>query len=72
MRRVVAEHRSWYVASLTELFAQVFGSAPGHGRPEHAAQHFLMMRDGAMAGADIDGRATSAPRSGADWRGCSR
>lgn len=55
VRRVVAEHRSWYVASLTELFAQVFGSAPGHGRPEHAAQHFLMMRDGAMAGADIDG-----------------
>lgn len=55
VRRVVAEHRAWYVATLTDLFAQVFGSSPRRGRPDHAAQHFLMMRDGAMSGADIDG-----------------
>ncbi|WP_226367936.1 hypothetical protein [Pseudonocardia sp. ICBG162] len=57
VRRVVAEHRAWYVATLTDLFAQVFGSSPRRGRPDHAAQHFLMMRDGAMSGADIDGAA---------------
>jgi AcrR family transcriptional regulator len=55
VRQVVLDHRSWYVATLTELFAQVFGDSPRRGKPEHAAQHFLMMRDGAMSGADIDG-----------------
>ena len=55
VRQAVLDHRAWYVATLTELFAQVFGTSPRRGKPEHAAQHFLMMRDGAMAGADIDG-----------------
>jgi AcrR family transcriptional regulator len=55
VRRVVLDHRAWYVATLTELFTQVFGTSPRRGRPEHAAQHFLMMRDGAMTGADLDG-----------------
>lgn len=55
VRRVVLEHRAWYLATLAELFAEVFGSSPRRGRPEHAAQHFVMMRDGVMAGADLDG-----------------
>ncbi len=55
VRQVVVDHRTWYVATLTELFAQVFGDSPRRGKPEHAAQHFLMMRDGAMSGAHIDG-----------------
>ncbi|MBW0117210.1 TetR/AcrR family transcriptional regulator, partial [Pseudonocardia sp. KRD-169] len=55
VHRVVVDHRTWYVATLTDLFTQVFGSSPRRGRPEHAAQHFLMMRDGAMAGAHLDG-----------------
>ena len=55
VRRLVLDHRAWYQATLTELFAQVFGSSPRRGRPEHAAQHFVMMRDGVMTGADLDG-----------------
>lgn len=55
VRQVVRDHRAWYVTMLTELFAQVFGTSPRRGRPEHAAQHFVMMRDGVMTGANIDG-----------------
>ncbi|WP_258345626.1 TetR/AcrR family transcriptional regulator [Saccharopolyspora gregorii] len=55
VRQVVLDHRAWYVAELTALFAQVFGDSPRRGKPEHAARHFLMMRDGAMTGAHIDG-----------------
>jgi hypothetical protein len=55
VHRVVVDHRAWYVATLTDLFAQVFGTSPRRGKPEHAAQHFLMMRDGAMSGAHLDG-----------------
>ena len=64
VRRVVVDHRAWYVATLTDLFAQVFGNSPRRGKPEHAAQHFLMMRDGAMSGAHLDG----ATRVGAAFR----
>jgi AcrR family transcriptional regulator len=55
VRRAVLDHRAWYLATLTELFTRVFGSSPRRGRPEHAARHFVMMRDGVMAGADLDG-----------------
>jgi AcrR family transcriptional regulator len=55
VRQVVLDHRAWYVATLTELFAQVFGTSPRRPRPEHAARHFVMMRDGAMSGAHLDG-----------------
>jgi AcrR family transcriptional regulator len=55
VRRMILDHRAWYVATLTELFAQVFGTSPRRGKPEHAARHFVMMRDGAMSGADLDG-----------------
>jgi AcrR family transcriptional regulator len=55
VHQVVLDHRAWYVDTLTQLFAQVFGSSPRRGKPEHAARHFVMMRDGAMAGAHLDG-----------------
>jgi AcrR family transcriptional regulator len=55
VRRVVLEHRAWYLTTLTELFAQVVGASPRQGRAEHAAQHFVMMRDGVMTGAHVDG-----------------
>lgn len=55
VRRVILEHRAWYLATLTELFGQVFGDSPRRGRPEHAARHFVVMRDGAMTGAALDG-----------------
>ncbi|MEX5635521.1 TetR/AcrR family transcriptional regulator [Parafrankia sp. FMc2] len=55
VRQVILDHRVWYTATLTELFAQVFGDSPRRGRPEHAARHFVLMRDGAMSGAHLDG-----------------
>ncbi|MDT7683858.1 MAG: hypothetical protein QOG57_4168 [Pseudonocardiales bacterium] len=55
VHQAVLEHRAWYAATLTELFAQVFGTSPRRPNPEHAARHFVMMRDGAMSGAHLDG-----------------
>ncbi|GAA4617010.1 TetR/AcrR family transcriptional regulator [Saccharopolyspora hordei] len=55
VRQVILEHRAWYTDTLTELFAEVFGDSPRRGKPEHAARHFMMMRDGAMSGAHLDG-----------------
>ena len=55
VRQVILDHRAWYTTTLTELFAQVFGTSPRRGKPEHAARHFVMMRDGAMTGAHLDG-----------------
>ncbi|MDD7965383.1 TetR/AcrR family transcriptional regulator [Actinomycetospora lemnae] len=55
VRRLILDHRAWYVATLTALFAQVFDDSPRRGRPEDAAAHFAMMRDGAMTGAALDG-----------------
>ena len=55
VRQVVLEHRAWYVTTLAELFAQVFGTSPRRPDPQHAARHFVMMRDGAMSGAHLDG-----------------
>jgi AcrR family transcriptional regulator len=55
VRQVVLDHRAWYMTTLTELFAQVFGTSPRRPKPEHAARHFVMMRDGAMTGAHLDG-----------------
>jgi AcrR family transcriptional regulator len=57
VRQVILDHRAWYVTTLTDLFTQVFGDSPRRGHPQHAAQHFVMMRDGAMSGADLDGAA---------------
>ena len=55
VRQVVLAHRSWYRDALTRLFSEVFGSSPRRGQPEHAAEHFVMMRDGVMSGAHLDG-----------------
>jgi AcrR family transcriptional regulator len=55
VRQVVLAHRDWYRATLTELFTDVFGTSPRRGKPQHAAQHFVMMRDGVMTGAHLDG-----------------
>jgi AcrR family transcriptional regulator len=54
IHRAVAEHRAWFAATMTDLFARAFGAEPGRPRPGHAAQHFVMLRDGAMAAAHID------------------
>ncbi|HEY2191013.1 MAG TPA: TetR/AcrR family transcriptional regulator [Actinomycetospora sp.] len=55
VRRAVVEHRTWYLSTLADLFEQVFRGSPGRPDPRHAARHFLMMRDGAMSGAALDG-----------------
>jgi AcrR family transcriptional regulator len=55
VRQVILDHRAWYMSTLTELFTQVFGTSPRRPNPQHAAQHFVMMRDGAMTGAHLDG-----------------
>jgi len=55
VRQVVLDHRAWYLTTLTELFTQVFGTSPRRPDPQHAARHFVMMRDGAMNGAHLDG-----------------
>jgi AcrR family transcriptional regulator len=55
VRKVILAHRDWYRTTLTELFVDVFGTSPRRGQPQHAAQHFVMMRDGVMTGAHLDG-----------------
>jgi AcrR family transcriptional regulator len=55
VHQAVLDHRAWYAATLTELFTQVFGTSPRRPNPQHAARHFVMMRDGAMSGAHLDG-----------------
>ncbi|TQM38534.1 TetR family transcriptional regulator [Pseudonocardia cypriaca] len=55
VRRVVLDHRAWYTTTLAKLFTQVFGTSPRRPDPQHAARHFVMMRDGAMTGAHLDG-----------------
>ncbi len=55
VRQAVLDHRAWYLATLTEQFTQVFGTSPRRGKPEHAARHFVMMRDGVLTGASLDG-----------------
>lgn len=55
VRQAVLDHRAWYLTTLTEQFTLVFGTSPRRGKPEHAARHFVMMRDGVMTGASLDG-----------------
>jgi AcrR family transcriptional regulator len=55
VRQVILDHRAWYVTTLGELFAQAFETSPRRPDPQHAARHFVMMRDGAMTGAHLDG-----------------
>ncbi|WP_410645826.1 TetR/AcrR family transcriptional regulator [Amycolatopsis sp. lyj-346] len=44
VHRTVLAHRQWFLETVTELLA-----ATGETAPEPAAQHFVMLRDGAMA-----------------------
>lgn len=44
VHRAVLEHRRWFLATVVELFIET-----GKIDPRHAAQHFVMLRDGAMA-----------------------
>jgi AcrR family transcriptional regulator len=60
IHRAVVEHRAWYAATITALFARVFDTDVERPDPRYAAQHFVVMRDGAMAGAQIDGAADVA------------
>jgi AcrR family transcriptional regulator len=57
IHRAVLDHRAWYAATITGLFAQIFDTDAERPDPRHAAQHFIIMRDGAMAGAQLDGAA---------------
>lgn len=43
VRQLVREHRAWFLQYMTDAFAKA-----GHRRPESAADHFALMRDGAM------------------------
>lgn len=45
VHKTVLTHREWFLLTITDLLAQV-GETP----PELAARHFIMLRDGAMAG----------------------
>lgn len=44
VHRAVLAHRQWFLATITEILAEV-----GDTDPEPAARHFVMLRDGAMA-----------------------
>ena len=44
VHQAVRKHRDWFLATITELFAET-----GKPDPEPAARHFVMLRDGAMA-----------------------
>lgn len=44
VHQAVLRHRQWFLATITELFADA-----GETDPEPAARHFVMLRDGAMA-----------------------
>jgi AcrR family transcriptional regulator len=44
VRKAVLVHRQWFLETVTELLAEIQETGP-----PHAARHFVMMRDGAMA-----------------------
>ncbi|MCE0537727.1 TetR/AcrR family transcriptional regulator [Kineosporia rhizophila] len=43
VHQVVLEHRAWFLDTLTSLFTQI------STKPDAAARHYAMLRDGAMA-----------------------
>ena len=49
VRRAVAAHRGWFFDFVHTAFREV-----GHPRAERRARHFVMLRDGAMVGGDLD------------------
>ncbi|MEJ2866789.1 TetR/AcrR family transcriptional regulator [Actinomycetospora sp. OC33-EN08] len=54
VHREVVAHRAWMVDTLRDLFTEVYRDEGPGARPEHAARHFLMLRDGAMSAGSID------------------
>jgi AcrR family transcriptional regulator len=54
VHREVGAHRAWFVGALRDLFVEVYRDDDEGPRPERAARHFLMLRDGAMSAASID------------------
>ncbi|MFC8428273.1 TetR/AcrR family transcriptional regulator [Streptomyces sp. NPDC057253] len=44
VHRAVVRHRAWFLQTITELFAEIT-----EAQAEHAGQHFVMLRDGAMS-----------------------
>ncbi|WP_018335559.1 TetR/AcrR family transcriptional regulator [Actinomycetospora chiangmaiensis] len=54
VHREVAGHRAWFVGAVRDLFAEVYRNEGPSARPDRAARHFLMLRDGAMSAAAID------------------
>ncbi|MFC5061084.1 TetR/AcrR family transcriptional regulator [Actinomycetospora atypica] len=54
VHREVVAHRAWFVSVLRDLFTQVYRDEGPGARPGRAAQHFLMLRDGAMSSGAID------------------
>lgn len=54
VRKVVAEHRGWYLERIRRAFADA-----GHNRPGNAARHFVMLRDGAVTAGYLDSPTTA-------------
>jgi AcrR family transcriptional regulator len=54
VRKVVADHRRWYLERLRRAFADA-----GHNRPGNAARHFVMLRDGAVTAGYLDSPTTA-------------
>ncbi|MFI6253422.1 TetR/AcrR family transcriptional regulator [Streptomyces sp. NPDC051016] len=44
VHRAVVQHREWFLQTITGLFAEITAA-----QAEHAGQHFVMLRDGAMS-----------------------
>lgn len=55
VHREVVAHRAWFVRQLRDLFTEVYRDEGPGARPARAGRHFLMLRDGAMSAAAIDG-----------------
>ncbi|WP_211233168.1 TetR/AcrR family transcriptional regulator [Solirubrobacter soli] len=49
IRRAVSAHRAWFAETVRTAFADA-----GHARPDDAARHFIMLRDGAMVAGYLD------------------
>ena len=55
IRQAVAAHRAWFLGVVRDAFV-----AAGHGSPGPAAEHFVMLRDGAMVGGHLGDAAVAA------------
>jgi AcrR family transcriptional regulator len=55
VRQAVSAHRAWFAGIVRTAFADA-----GHARPDDAARHFVMLRDGAMVAGYLDESAQAA------------